>query len=50
MATIGKMQTPRIRTPPGVLVLKLLSDLGGDRWKAFKNGKRSAWISLFSRS
>jgi hypothetical protein len=50
MATIGKMQTPRIRTPPGALVLKLLSDPPGDCWKAFKNGKRSAWTSLFFRS
>jgi hypothetical protein len=47
MATIGKMQTPRIRTPPGSLELKLLSDPSGDCWKASKIGKRSAWTSLF---
>jgi hypothetical protein len=50
MATIGKMQTPRIRTPPAELVRRLLSDPPEGHGKAFKNGKRSARTTLFFRS
>jgi len=42
------MQTPRIRTPPGVLVWRLLSDPTEDDWKAFKSEKGAPGNRCFS--